>query len=121
MCLGICLHVCLVQNKHEEPEEIIRVCHSTGAEVTELYVLRTEPRFFGRAVSALTTESLSRPLVHILGRALLYPRLAWNLPLCRPDWSRTQYCLISLRIATMDRCKFSIFLGNRDTFICLYF
>ena len=34
MCLGICLHVCLVQNKHEEPEEIIRVCHSTGAEVT---------------------------------------------------------------------------------------
>lgn len=26
MCLGICLHVYLVQNMHEVPEEIIRGC-----------------------------------------------------------------------------------------------
>lgn len=87
-CLGICLHVCLVQNMHEVLEEIMRGCAVLlELELQSCMCWELNPDSLEEQLVLLTTESLSASLLPILREPLLYPRLASSLPLCRLDWS----------------------------------
>lgn len=73
---------------HEVLEEIMRGCAVLPElELQSCMCWELNPGSLEEQLVLLTTESLSGSLLPILREALLRSRLAWSLPLCRPDWS----------------------------------